>query len=259
MTETDRRFADQSDDLSKRARWTTDSTGSTDSMDSEDSADPVQDEDVAADDDTAFATDSASDAAYAANTDADTDADLDTDTDLNADPDLNRNADLNTNTDTDTGLRTGTGTDTGLGTDADTDAGLGTTTPVTARASSPASASIPASTPIAGNHSAESDSEPLLPEADADQLRVRWQSVQAGFVDDPRNSVQEADGLLEQVAERFAQSLTDARSALRSSWDSNSGTNGTVGTAADDAGTSTEQLRGTLQDYRRLVNRLLDV
>ena len=253
MTETDRRFADQSDDLSKRARWTTDSTGSTDSMDSEDSADPVQDEDVAADDDTAFATDSASDAAYAANTDADTDrdtdADLDTDTDLNADPDLNRNADLNTSTDTDTGLRTGT----------DADTGLGTTTPVTARASSPASASIPASTPIAGNHSAESDSEPLLPEADADQLRVRWQSVQAGFVDDPRNSVQEADGLLEQVAERFAQSLTDARSALRSSWDSNSGTNGTVGTAADDAGTSTEQLRGTLQDYRRLVNRLLDV
>ena len=44
MTETDRRFADQSDDLSKRARWTADSAGSIDPADSADSADSVQDD-----------------------------------------------------------------------------------------------------------------------------------------------------------------------------------------------------------------------
>jgi hypothetical protein len=68
--------------------------------------------------------------------------------------------------------------------------------------------------------------------------------------------VQEADALLEQVAVRFAPSLTEARGTLRDDWD---GGNGAAGSAADDAGTSTEQLRGTLQAYRSLVNRLLDV
>ncbi len=54
---------------------------------------------------------------------------------------------------------------------------------------------------------------------------------------------------------RFAQSLTAARGTLRDIWDSS----GAPGGAADDTGTSTEQLRGTLRDYRRLVNRLLAV
>ncbi|MBC3839261.1 hypothetical protein GXW82_00825 [Streptacidiphilus sp. 4-A2] len=72
-------------------------------------------------------------------------------------------------------------------------------------------------------------------------------------MDDPRQSVQEADELLEQVAVQFAQSLTAARNDLRGGWDDN----GAPGGVANDAGTSTEQLRGTLQDYRQLVNRLL--
>jgi len=172
MTDTDRRFADQGDNLSKRAR-----------------SNAGSDADAAA-----FAADAASDAAYAADTDTGDDV-------------------------TPSGTRE------------------------TPTQPDPAPVSAPA--PAGGG--------PLLSGEDAEAFRARWQSVQAGFVDDPRQSVEEADGLLEQVAVRFAQSLTAARTALRDGWD---GT-GAAGGAADDAGTSTERLRGTLQDYRQLVNHLL--
>ena len=85
-----------------------------------------------------------------------------------------------------------------------------------------------------------------------EKLQARWQTVQVGFVDDPRHSVEEADALLEQAVTQFTESVTSARSSLRAGWQS-----GGPGSAADDSGTSTEDLRGTLREYRRLLNQLL--
>jgi hypothetical protein len=93
----------------------------------------------------------------------------------------------------------------------------------------------------------------FLPDSAADKLRDRWQRIQIDFVDDPRHSVEEADALLEQVAEQFTEALTTTRGSLRDGWNSAG-----PGSAADDSGTSTEQLRGSIREYRELLNRLLD-
>jgi len=39
-----------------------------------------------------------------------------------------------------------------------------------------------------------SGNEPLFAGQDAERFRGRWQEIQAGFVDEPRTAVQDADG-----------------------------------------------------------------
>ncbi|MFC3345856.1 hypothetical protein ACFOOM_00075 [Streptomyces echinoruber] len=71
-----------------------------------------------------------------------------------------------------------------------------------------------------------------------------------GFVDGPREAVQEADHVLEELASRFTEALAHRRRTLRTAWQS-----------ADEGGpatsTDTEQLRLALRDYRELAQRLL--
>jgi hypothetical protein len=243
---TDRRFAEQGDDLKNRARWDAEPGQDADELNSsaldQDSADPRWNAEDAAD----------RESAVDGNLDGDVDGDFDSE--VHGDVDGESAVGANAAVDRDDAV------------DADADdeaavpAGLSSTPGIPdQRSASPVtSAPAPAPAPLASSTDGTTaeDEATLLPGEDADTLRARWQSIQAGFVDDPRQSVEEADGLLEQVAERFAQSLTDARSALRNGWDGN---NGVAGSAADDAGTSTEELRGTLRNYRRLVNRLLEV
>jgi hypothetical protein len=87
---------------------------------------------------------------------------------------------------------------------------------------------------------------PLFSSEEAEQLRVRWESVQAGFVDEPRRAVEEADGLVRTVMERLTDGFTGQRERLEQEW----GTRDEV---------STEDLRVALRHYRSFFDRLLKV
>ncbi|WP_051755545.1 hypothetical protein [Kitasatospora purpeofusca] len=80
------------------------------------------------------------------------------------------------------------------------------------------------------------------------RLRAEWHSVQAGFVDDPRQSVQQADALIEKSVGLLAEAVTERRHRLRGAEAAPDGT----------PAASTEDLRLTLREYRSLLDRLLD-
>ena len=86
----------------------------------------------------------------------------------------------------------------------------------------------------------------LLPEAEAAALRSSWDSIQAGFVDEPRRAVEDADQLVAQTMKRLAEMFAEERRGLESQWD-----------RGDDV--STEDLRIALQRYRAFFGRLLAV
>ena len=88
--------------------------------------------------------------------------------------------------------------------------------------------------------------EPLFPQEEADDLRGRWNAIQAGFVDEPRRAVEEADGLVAKAIKRVAETFADERAGLESQWDS-----------GDDV--STEDLRQALRRYRSFFDRILSM
>jgi hypothetical protein len=88
--------------------------------------------------------------------------------------------------------------------------------------------------------------EPLFDAGRANELRDRWQALQARFVDDPREAVSDADALVAELLRDLAKTFDDARSGLESQW-----------SRGDDV--STEELRMTLQRYRSFFERLLEV
>ncbi|MFD3734258.1 hypothetical protein [Streptomyces sp. NPDC058632] len=92
----------------------------------------------------------------------------------------------------------------------------------------------------------------LLPLDDRDKLSAQLQHAVAGFVDAPRDSVAEADHLLEELAARFTEAVTERRRTLHRSWQT-----ADVGEGPNAAETGTEQLRLALRDYRELTERLL--
>ncbi|NEA88496.1 hypothetical protein [Streptomyces sp. SID14436] len=95
---------------------------------------------------------------------------------------------------------------------------------------------------------------PLLPHGDLDALTAQLQHAVTGFVDAPREAVEEADQVLQDLTARFTEAVTERRRTLRRSWQT---TDGAPDTAA--AATDTEQLRLALRDYRELAERLLHV
>jgi hypothetical protein len=94
--------------------------------------------------------------------------------------------------------------------------------------------------------SGERDAEPLFPTGEAQDLRGRWDTIQAGFVDEPRRAVQEADSLVAAAMKRLAETFADERQALEAQWD-----------RGDDV--STEDLRLALRRYRSFFGRLLSM
>ena len=86
--------------------------------------------------------------------------------------------------------------------------------------------------------------EPLFDQSRQDELRDRWHALQARFVDEPRETVSEADALVAELLRDLAQSFDGARSKLEAQWSS-----------GEDV--STEELRITLQRYRSFFERLL--
>ena len=106
-------------------------------------------------------------------------------------------------------------------------------------ARSDAGADAAASAPDAG-------AAPLFPENEAGELRRRWDSVQASFVDEPRRAVEQADELVANAMKRLAETFANERATLESQWDRGDSV-------------STEDLRLALQRYRSFFGRLLAV
>ena len=99
--------------------------------------------------------------------------------------------------------------------------------------------------PAATTHQTGSG-DALFAERDLSDLRTRWNDVQASFVDDPRDCVQQADGLVSSAVEQLTASFAHTRSRLEEQW-----------SRGEEA--STEDLRVALKQYRDFFDRLLAV
>jgi hypothetical protein len=86
----------------------------------------------------------------------------------------------------------------------------------------------------------------LFPNDELVEYRTRWETVQTGFVDQPRAACEQADALVSQVMNRLTEVFTRERSTLEGQW-----------TKGDNV--STEDLRVALTRYRSFFNRLLSV
>ncbi|HEX7980292.1 MAG TPA: hypothetical protein VF461_16900 [Gemmatimonadaceae bacterium] len=87
---------------------------------------------------------------------------------------------------------------------------------------------------------------PILAGDVVSELRTRWTDIQAGFVDEPRRAVEQADALVAEAIKRLAETFANERNQLEGQWDRG----GDV---------STEDLRQALQRYRSFFSRLLSV
>jgi len=94
--------------------------------------------------------------------------------------------------------------------------------------------------------SGKSSDRSLFADNDLSSLRSRWDDVQVGFVDDPKDCVQKADALVADVVQELTTGFSDARSRLEAQW-----------ARGEDA--STEDLRQALKRYREFFDRLLAV
>ena len=92
----------------------------------------------------------------------------------------------------------------------------------------------------------EQETMPLLGEDDARIYEDRWEECQRGFVDEPRQSVEEADQLVASLMKHLASEFADERARLEAQWD-----------RGEDV--STEDLRIALQRYRSFFHRLLNI
>jgi hypothetical protein len=79
---------------------------------------------------------------------------------------------------------------------------------------------------------------------DPDGFQRRWDSIQAGFVDEPRHAVEEADSLVSELIKSLSDGFSDERRHLEEQWSSGQEV-------------STDDLRRGLQRYRSFFQRLL--
>jgi len=91
-----------------------------------------------------------------------------------------------------------------------------------------------------------SEPMPLFSESEMGDFRSQWSNLQAGFVDEPRRTVEGADELVGSVMQRLAEGFASERSGLEKQWD-----------RGDNV--STEDLRVALQRYRSFFDRLLQL
>ena len=122
-------------------------------------------------------------------------------------------------------------------------------TPPAVAHSEPPSADNEAPAEMTEAASAPAESQPersLFADDELAGLRARWDNVQAGFVDDPQQCVQKADGLVSDAVEQLTSGFAEARSRLEEQW-------------ARGEQASTEDLRLALKRYRAFFERLLAV
>ncbi len=84
----------------------------------------------------------------------------------------------------------------------------------------------------------------LFENDEAEKFRSHWLDIQSRFVDDPSNSVKDADELVASVIQSITKTFADKRIGLEKQW--NNGDR-----------VSTEDLRLALKRYRSFFNRLL--
>ena len=73
-----------------------------------------------------------------------------------------------------------------------------------------------APTPAPGpTPAADSGDQMLFADGELSGLRSRWTEVQSAFVDDPRDCVQKADGLVADVVDKLTAGFSEARSRPR--------------------------------------------
>lgn len=87
---------------------------------------------------------------------------------------------------------------------------------------------------------------PLFSASESNELVSRWSSVQAAFVDEPRQAVEQADELVATTMQRLAEIFAEERARLEGQWDGGDSV-------------STEELRIALRRYRSFFRRLLAV
>lgn len=85
---------------------------------------------------------------------------------------------------------------------------------------------------------------PLFESNAAEKFRSQWLDIQSKFVDDPNQSVKEADDLVAAVIENIRRNFADRRGSLEQQW-------------SGGGDTSTEDLRLALKQYRSFFERLL--
>lgn len=90
----------------------------------------------------------------------------------------------------------------------------------------------------------QDDLVPLFESGAAEKFRSRWLNIQSKFVDDPGDSVKQADDLVADVIQSVTRSFADRRGTLEKQWKG--------GETA-----STEDLRIALKQYRSFFDRLL--
>ena len=79
-----------------------------------------------------------------------------------------------------------------------------------------------------------------------DRLHSRWEKIQGSFIDEPRRSVEAANELVGDLADRIRERFEVQRRELETVWEKGEEV-------------STETLRVTLQRYRSFFERLLAV
>ena len=88
--------------------------------------------------------------------------------------------------------------------------------------------------------------EALFAGEETSRLRADWDHVQASFVDEPRQAVEQADHLVATAIKRLAEIFADEKGRLEGQWDR--------GDEVD-----TEDLRQALRRYRAFFGRVLSV
>src|SRR5688500_11994332 len=87
---------------------------------------------------------------------------------------------------------------------------------------------------------------PLFAGQESEEFRHRWQDIQTGFVDEPRQALERADALVAETMKRLAEIFAHERGTLEQQW-------------SRGGDVSTEDLRVALRRYRGFFDRLLSV
>ncbi|WP_372667022.1 hypothetical protein [Amycolatopsis kentuckyensis] len=87
------------------------------------------------------------------------------------------------------------------------------------------------------------ETPPLIDEDKVTGFRDRWQNVQTGFVDDPKQAVQQADELVAAVISALATTFAEHKGELEAQWQQGE--------------PATEELRIALRRYRSFFDQLL--
>lgn len=99
---------------------------------------------------------------------------------------------------------------------------------------------------IGSRDQSQDQAAPLFSSDESKEFHSRWDAIQVSFVDEPRQAVQQADGLVASAMKRLAEIFAEERGHLDQQWDRGSDV-------------STEELRVALRRYRSFFGRLLSV